>query len=163
MNTNRSDMHEEGVVRELRGHYALVETVQQEACAYCEAKGACMALGGEKQRVVSALNQARAEPGDRVQMAMTRKAVLGASFLVYMVPVIALILGAALGKAYGPSYGWDAEPAAMASGVVFLAVSWMGLRAVSRRVAGKKDFAVRVVRILAKGEANAVDEYPVGV
>lgn len=157
MNGAAGDMHEEGLVLELRGHYALVETVQQEACAHCEARGACMTMGGGKQRVISAVNQAHAEPGDRVRMAMTRRAVLGAGFLVYMVPVIALIVGAALGKAYGPRFGWDSQVAAALLGGVCLAVAWFALKAISRRVAGKKEFAVRVVRILAKGEADAVD------
>ena len=100
-------MQEEGVVLETMGGLAQVETAQQEACKSCGARGACQTLGGDKRRVIAAVNQVGAQAGDRVMLAMARKGVLGASFLVYMVPVFALLAGALVGKELGPSWGLE--------------------------------------------------------
>jgi hypothetical protein len=97
-------MQEEGLVIKTMGGLAQVETTQQEACKSCGAQGMCHAMGGDKRRVITAINQVGAREGDRVVMAMPRKGVLGASFLVYMVPVAAL-LGRRLGEKMGPGLG----------------------------------------------------------
>lgn len=159
-------MTEQGFVREIRGGLAMVETVQTEACSHCAGRGACQMMGGEKMRLVPAINEAGAGEGDRVLVAARRKSVLGAGFLVYMGPVIALILGAALGKAYGPQYGYDAQVAAVVLGLSLLALCWFGVSRLSKRLAGSDKLAVKVVRVIAKAEnggADAVDQCTVGV
>ncbi len=145
----------------------MVETVQTEACSHCAAKGACQMMGGEKIRLVPAINEAGADEGDRVLVAAKRKGVLGAGFMVYMVPVIALILGAALGKAYGPRYGYDSQVSAVVLGLSLLALCWFGVSRLSKRLAGSEHLAVKVVRVIAKadedGGPDAVDQCTVGV
>lgn len=159
-------MTEQGFVREIHGGLAMVETVQTEACSHCSAKGACQMMGGEKMRLVPAINEAGAQEGDRVLVAAKRKTVLGAGFLVYMGPVITLILGAALGKAYGPDYGYDAQTAAVVLGLSSLALCWFLVSRLSKRLAGSEHLAVKVVRVIAKAEnggPDAVDQCAVGV
>lgn len=156
-------MQEEGLVRSLQGGLAMVESVQSEACASCGAKGACHALGGEKIRIVTALNEAGAQVGDRVMLSMPRKAVLGASFLAYMVPVLGLILGAALGDGLAPNWGWDAQTGAVVLGLGGLAVSWLLVSLIAKRLARKSNFTVRIVRVLEKGATDALDECATGL
>ena len=102
-------MQEEGLVVKTMGGLAQVETTQQEACKSCGAQGMCHAMGGDKRRVITAVNQVGAREGDKVIMAMPRKGVLGASFLVYMVPVAALLVGAALGRKWGEAWGLEPQ------------------------------------------------------
>ncbi len=52
---------------------------------------------------VAARNEARAKVGDEVRVTITSKTFLKASFLAYMVPVAALIIGALLGSTMGPT------------------------------------------------------------
>lgn len=151
-------MQEEGVVRSLHGGLAQVESVQTEACAGCGAKGACHAMGGEKARIVTALNEAKAQVGDRVILSMPRKAVLGASFLAYMVPVLGLILGAALGNSLAPGWGWEAQTGAVVLGLGGLAGSWLLVSVIAKKLAKKSNFTVRIVRVLEKGAVDAVDQ-----
>jgi sigma-E factor negative regulatory protein RseC len=156
-------MQEEGVVRSLHGGMAQVESVQTDACATCGARGACHAMGGEKTRVVTALNEADAQVGDKVMLSMPRRAVLSASFLVYMVPVLGLILGAVLGNAYAPRWGWEPQSGAVLAGLAGLAVSWLAVSRLARKLAKHSDFTVRIVRVLKKGATDAVDQCSAGL
>lgn len=156
-------MQEEGLVRSLHGGLAQVESIQTEACAHCGAKGACHALGGEKTRVVTALNDAGAQVGDKVLLNMPRRAVLGASFLAYMVPVLGLLLGAVLGNSLAPSWGWDAQTGAVLLGLGGLAVSWFWVTVIAKKLAKGSNFTVRIVRVLEKGATDALDECATGL
>lgn len=151
------EMHEQGTVREVRGGLAVVESVQTDACAGCAAKGACHTMGGSKTRLISALNQAGAQEGDRVLMALPRRGALGAGFLVYILPVLALIIGALAGQRLGPGWGYDPTNAAVVLGLGSLAVCWLFLRWLSSRLAGRREFAVRVVRVLPKEECHEME------
>lgn len=152
-------MQEEGLVVKIMGGMAQVETTQQEACKSCGAQGMCHAMGGDKRRVVTAINQAGASVGDTVIMAMPRKGVLGASFLVYMVPVAALLVGASLGRKWGQAWGLEPQTSAVVLGGAALVGAWLVLRKVSRRLAGRKELKVTVVRILRKGEGDALESH----
>ncbi|MCF8031455.1 MAG: SoxR reducing system RseC family protein [Desulfarculaceae bacterium] len=150
-------MQEEGVVVDTMGGLAQVETAQQEACKSCGARGACQTMGGDKRRVIAAVNQVGAQAGDRVMLAMARKGVLGASFLVYMVPVFALLAGALAGKKLGPAWGLGPQSGAVVLAALALLVAWLVLRRVSKRLAGRKELTVKVVRILQQGERDALE------
>jgi len=156
-------MQEEGVVRSLQGGLAQVESVQTEACACCGARGACHALGGEKTRIVTALNEAGAQVGDRVVLNMPRKAVMGASFLVYIVPVLGLLLGAVLGNIYAPNWGWEPQSGAVVLGLGGLAVAWLAISGIAKKLTRNSNFTVRIVRVLEKGAIDAVDEFAAGL
>jgi sigma-E factor negative regulatory protein RseC len=156
-NLSSTHMSEEGVVLQIMGGLAQVETIQQEACHSCGARGACHALGGGKRRIINAINQVGASVGDKVLLAMPRKGVLGASALVYMVPVLALLVGAMVGKQLGPSWGLEGQTGAVLLGALGLLVAWLVLRAVSKRLAGRKELTVKVVRILQQGEGDALE------
>ncbi len=156
-------MQEEGQVVEVRGGVALVEAVQNDACASCGARNACHALGGERRRVVRALNPVGAAVGDRVLMSMPRRAVLGASFLVYMVPVLALLAGAVTGQHLGPAWGLSPTSGAVSLGLGALAAAWLGLRIVSRNLGRRESFQVKIVRVVQKGEVDAVEQHSAGL
>lgn len=149
----QSDMHEEGKVLAVQGGLAQVETVQTEACSHCVAKTSCQTMGGVKKRMIWAINEAKAKQGDRVLLALPRRGVLGAGFLVYMVPVLALILGSSVGKSYGPQWGWDEQNAAVLLGFSALTITWLILRKVSKALGRKKEFKVRLVRVLKQKDA----------
>lgn len=87
-----------GVVKAVQGRMVLVVTRMESACESCKAKDACLTLGGGGVNTeVRARNTARAEVGDVVTIGMKGSSVLKISFLVYMVPILALIGGIVLG------------------------------------------------------------------
>lgn len=151
-------MREEGVVAALTGELAVVRTMQQDACRHCGARGACTTLGGGKERRVAALNQAGARVGDRVALGISRSSALSAGFMAYMVPVLALLIGAALGKTWGPGWGFDPQNAAVVTGVAALAAAWIAVRWLSDRLARRGRFMVKVVAVVQRGETDALDQ-----
>ena len=79
---------------------------------------------------VAARNEAGAKVGDEVRVTVTSKTFLKASFLVYMVPVTALILGAVLGSTLGSalSAGVSSELFAVVFGLVLFFLSFVLMR-----------------------------------
>ncbi|MDY6986810.1 MAG: SoxR reducing system RseC family protein [Thermodesulfobacteriota bacterium] len=87
-----------GVVTAVQGRTALVVTKEEAECESCSAKESCSTLGGSaSNREVRARNTARAQVGDVVKISIQGSAFLKATFLVYMVPILALIAGTVLG------------------------------------------------------------------
>ncbi len=151
-------MFETGVVVALKGRMAQVRTLQQDACTGCSAKGACHSMGGGKERQVMALNEAQASTGDQVVLAIPRQGVVGASFLVYLMPVLALIAGALLGQRLGPGWGLGPEGGAIIGAGVLFAAAWLTLRFIDRAMGRKSAFQVRVLKVLREGEDHELDQ-----
>jgi len=143
-------MTEEGVVLAVQGGWAQVETTKSDACAECMVKGACSTMGGLKRRQIRAMNQVGAKEGDRVLLALPRRGVMGAGFMAYIVPVLALMLGAWLGQQYGPQYGFGATNASVVAGLAGLVGAWWLARLVSLQISKRQALTVKVVRILQR-------------
>jgi sigma-E factor negative regulatory protein RseC len=87
-----------GVVKAVQGRMALVVTRLEPECESCKAKDACTSLGGGGANAeVRARNTVGAEPGDVVTIGIRGSSVLKASFLVYMLPILAMVGGIVLG------------------------------------------------------------------
>ena len=163
MTDQQPHLLEEGLVRSLHGSLAMVEALASDGCAHCGAKGACQFLGGDKVRAVAAENLAGAQMGDRVLLSAPRRGVLTAGFLVYLVPVLALIAGAAVGQRLGPAWGLEPQGGSVLLGLASLAAAWLILRRVSLRLGHKASFKVKIVRVLRKGNADAVEQCAAGL
>jgi sigma-E factor negative regulatory protein RseC len=87
-----------GVVKAVQGRMALVLTKLEPECESCKAKDACTSLGGGGANAeIRARNTVGAEAGDVVTISMRGSSLLKASFLIYMVPILAMIGGIVLG------------------------------------------------------------------
>lgn len=115
-----------GVVRAVDGLEAIVE-VEQGGCGRCHEKGGC---GGQSlsQMLCSAKktyrvdNSGGAAVGDAVTIAIAAGAVRRSANLAYGLPLISVIVGAALGMQAGDDLG------AIAGGGVGLLFSWLLVR-----------------------------------
>ncbi len=94
-------LEEEGVVIGTKDSRALVKTQRSSACTGCVALEVCHRGEGEEM-VIETLNPIGARIGERVKVAIESGIFLKASFLVYIIPIISLSLGALAGK--GLSY-----------------------------------------------------------
>lgn len=87
-------LREQGFVVERQGAYALVSSHRQSACGSCHAQASCSTLsvgGGRRENRIRALNPIDAQVGEQVILEISEKGFLRASFLVYALPVLALI------------------------------------------------------------------------
>ncbi|MBN1572006.1 MAG: SoxR reducing system RseC family protein [Deltaproteobacteria bacterium] len=109
-----------GKVIESRDGMALVLVNRSSACEGCGARGACHTFGGGRDAKVSVDNEVGAKAGDMVEIGIEEASLLKASFLVYIVPIIALILGAGAGQLVSGQVGIAKEGAAAFGGLLAL-------------------------------------------
>jgi sigma-E factor negative regulatory protein RseC len=145
---------EEGIVTRVDGLLAEVLTVKSEACAACSAKGYCHDSG--REMTVSVLNHVQARPGDRVRLEIATGAFVKVMFLLYIVPILALLAGALSGLALSGDGG-----AAVGALIGFaLAVAFVRLR--GRKMGTMPDYQPRIVRVLERGSRQNNPEAAVG-
>jgi sigma-E factor negative regulatory protein RseC len=118
-----------GTVREVDGQRVLVEVERRSACGGCESTGNCgvSALGGWFSRGTSRLRLRTSLPiraGEAVVIGLEESALLRASLLLYLLPIVALIAGAVGGTVLGGSRGdWPAIAGGLLGFAAGLAVS----------------------------------------
>lgn len=89
----------EGVVIEISGNIAKIKTNRHGDCKNC---GACP---GDQAMVVDALNPLGAKAGQRVTFEIKQTNMLKAAFIVYILPLIAVFLGATVGTMIAEKIG----------------------------------------------------------
>jgi sigma-E factor negative regulatory protein RseC len=145
-------MEETGIVEELKPNgFALVRATSGNSCESCKARGACHALGGGTERRVTALNRVGAAPGDQVLMTIGTGSFLKASFIVYLFPVLALVVGSLLGEKYSDRI-WPArnpETVAVVMGLLSLVVSFLLIRLFSRRAGQSEKYYPVIERVIS--------------
>ena len=109
-------MKEVGTVEKIDGEFLLVRVEKKSACgencATC--KGGCVPT----DRIIRVKRTLDCQTGDKVVLDMSGKKVMGAAFLVYIIPLVVLIFGYFLGESL-----LGGEGTAILSGVVFMVVS----------------------------------------
>lgn len=134
-------MLQNGIVKKLHTNTAEVEIHRSAACGEsCAACGLCPG----KTAVVAAANEIRADVGDSVTIDMADKKVLGAAFLVYIVPLIALIAGYFIGYAV-----FKSELPSVGIAFLLMAVTFGIIILCDKRL--KKRYTPRIVSIIKNG------------
>lgn len=87
----------EGIVSDVNGDKAIVTISKSSACGHdCASCGACSNPSYE----ISVLNKIGAKPGDKVIIESKTSLVLLASFILYIIPVLILIVAALICEHY---------------------------------------------------------------
>jgi sigma-E factor negative regulatory protein RseC len=143
-------LEEAGVIVRVEGELAIVKTKRSSMCDGCHSGGFCKALGGGSEMEVAARNEVGANVGDEVKVTVASKTFLKASFLVYMVPVAALILGALLGTEVGPtlSPGESSDLFPVVFGLTLFLLSFVLMRVWAKGSKGGEQYCPVVSEIL---------------
>ncbi len=107
-------LREQGFVVGLDGDHALVSSYRQSACGSCHAQASCSTLSaglGNRENRIRALNPIGAEVGEQVVLEISEKGFLRASFLVYGLPIAALVGIGSLARALLLAMGVAAQTA----------------------------------------------------
>lgn len=138
---------ETGQVVAESGGKVWVMTIRQSACQSCSARHGCgqkalatMSQGKANQILVD--NTLGARVGDQVTLAIAESALLGASVLVYALPLLLLVLGAVAGSWL--SAGGDLP--ALAGATVGLAAGFGLVRRIMRSQAGSWEPRMTAIR-----------------
>lgn len=143
-------IEEVGTVVELKSKSAAVVMCEKSSfCENCAASGACAVGDDDRQRLVTVHNQLRAVVGDRVKIAASTDIFLKSSFLVYIVPLIALVIGALVGKWVGETYidALDANLLSAIFGVFFMVGSFVIIR-VGSRALKQENYMPKIIAVL---------------
>jgi len=135
-----------------KGELALVAAQRQSMCGSCDAKSSCgtsvlaKAFGGKGSQFLVA-NPIGAQPGERVVVGLDEAALPKASFLFYIVPLIALFLGALMGEQFAQQINSTfTEPLAILGGLLGLSAGLIQVRRVASGAADKKQFQAVILR-----------------
>jgi sigma-E factor negative regulatory protein RseC len=139
---------ERGIVTRVTPTGAWVKTARTEACAHCEARGSCHTVAEGEEMEVETLNPAGAAVGDRVVLTFETGPFLKASFLLYVLPVLMMVVGGFAGQRLGPAVGLEESAAAAAGAFSFLAVTFAFVRARGNRLARTDPYRPKITRIL---------------
>jgi sigma-E factor negative regulatory protein RseC len=135
-----------GVVKAVQGDMALVMTRHEPECESCQAKDACSFLGGAGTNVeVRARNTVQAVVGDVVKISISGSSFLKATFLIYMVPILAVIVGILCGYLLAAIFKGHDEIFIGTLCAIALFSSFWWLRRKSERLAQRQEFIPEIV------------------
>lgn len=146
-------LEEEARVVSASGDTARVHIKPNSACGSCNAKGACgtslvASLFPTRNATFTVQNPVGAMPGQDVIVGLDEDVLQRASVIVYLLPILGLILGAALGVWLADRYfSLSAEPVSIVSGLSGMAVTFILVNRFSKTTGRNKQYQARIVRI----------------
>lgn len=141
-----SSLTKTGIVRGIEGRMALVVTRMESACEGCKVRDTCSTLGGGGANVeVRARNTVGAEAGDVVTISIRSSSMLKASFLVYMVPILAMVGGIVLGHLLSGVISVDKNVLVGLFGLLAFSGAFVWLKKKCDKLSGKKEFIPEII------------------
>ena len=147
-------MEQVGLVVDIKENKAIIAVRRHDVCGKC---GGCgVAVSGSGENHLEAINQVNAVIGQTVRVASDTADVLKASFMVYMVPMIALLVGIYVGQLLDGTFSIFARFDVIL-GIVFLLGSYFLVRGYDRKVS-RRQVAATVIEILPEPFNGPTDE-----
>ncbi|WP_072904710.1 SoxR reducing system RseC family protein [Malonomonas rubra] len=140
-------IEEVGTVVELKEQrIAVVMCKRNSACEHCPSSGACSMGDNSETMLVDAINMIRAQVGDQVKVVASTKHFLQSSFMLYIVPIIGLLIGALIGESVGKRASLGIDPSLMSAltAVAFLVVTFILIRLATMRLK-REAFMPRII------------------
>lgn len=137
---------ENGIVTKSNESLAWVVTTRTAACESCASRESCGSGHNAQEMTVRVKNTLNVTQGDQVVIGIETKPVMLLTFLVYVVPIICLVVGALLGDILAPSFDINPSLAAMASGFSFFGIAFLVIRKKSSDLNQKEGYTPFLVR-----------------
>jgi sigma-E factor negative regulatory protein RseC len=135
-----------GVVKALQGHMALVVTSLEPECESCKAKHTCSSFGGGGAHMeVQARNTLEAQVGDVVTISIRSGSFLKLTFIIYMVPILALVGGALVGYWLAIVFAANRDLLVGSLGALGLFGSFFWLKKKANKLSVRQDFIPEII------------------
>ena len=85
---------EKGIVEKVENGFAYVRAPKKSACGNCASKSHCASMHGGSYMLVKTSNTLQAQKGEMVSFQINSGTLLKYTFIIYLVPVLGLLLGA---------------------------------------------------------------------
>jgi sigma-E factor negative regulatory protein RseC len=145
-------IEESGVVVSVAHGSAKVQSRRRDACGGCTVRGACgtsllARLLGRKPLLLDARNPIDAQAGEEVVVGMPEGALLEASFVAYLIPLLALIGGGITGGYVAELTGsGSSQGLSVFGGIGALAVALLWVGRFSRNRAADDRYRATILR-----------------
>lgn len=143
---------EEGLVASISENgWAQVVADRRDACGDCGASGCCAFLGGSSKMVIKAMNRAGAGIGDLVSITLKSGTVIQSAAIFYLIPLVGLIFGAALGSTSNLGLPISETTATILFCFAGLAFGFLITALLTRWLATKQAFTPVITRVIKSG------------
>ena len=140
---------EEGVVTKIESATtAWVKTTKSGACKSCSARSSCHSLGGGEEMEVEAINKAGAQIGQKVVLGFDTSPLLKATFLLYMLPILTMMIGAFIGQQLAPNLNLDTSFLSAVFGFLFFGLTLVFVRSKGNKMATKDEYRPKIIRVI---------------
>lgn len=131
--------------------------VKVERHPTCKSCGACnLGFVNNNEKTVEVDNSVNASVGDLVVLGVRSGAVLSASFILYVIPLLALIGGLIGGNLVASEVGMDPDVLSVIAGGTLLVLAFTGIRIYDRKVGKKSErFTPYITRLASEKEIEA--------
>lgn len=143
-------MREEGIVVETYGELAKVEARRSASCEGCASKDTCKP-NSNTSMIIEVINPINARVGDRICFEVEAGVLLKSTFVIYLMPVIFLLIGAWAGGEVAKIYPLfkKEEILPVISGSLFFLTSVFILISLNRYFSKNKRYKPMIKEILS--------------
>jgi sigma-E factor negative regulatory protein RseC len=107
-------------------------------------------MGGSNEMEVEAINHAGAQVGQKVVLSFDTSPLLKATFLLYVFPIIAMIIGAFVGQQLAPNFNVDASFLSAIFGFLFFGLTMLFVRSKGNKLAKKDEYRPKIIRVIGQ-------------
>lgn len=140
---------EEGTITKVEGEKTWVLVRRSSMCEGCKSKRTCNTLSNSMNMESEAINTVGGKVGDRVLLKIESGSLLKISFIFYMIPVLALLVGAIIGIEVGTYLKSDPELFSLLIGIITCAISFLIIRIFAKRLYKNKSYIPEIIRIVS--------------
>ena len=147
---------EEGIIEKISHSNAVVRIQKSSACAHCESRGACQVSEGNAM-LIEVTNDLQAKVNDHVEISVPEGSLLKLSFLVYFVPILALVAGALGGSVLAQSFNLQPTLVPIVCGGFAMGIAFCVLKWVDRGAQARRNYQPRMTKIMFSAKAPQPD------
>ena len=140
-------MREEGVVIDTYGEFAKVEARRSASCEGCASKDTCKP-DSNASMIIEVINPVNARVGDRICFEVEAGTLLKSTFVIYLMPVIFILVGAWVGEEISKIYFKNKDTISAISGGLFFLVSVFISISLNRYFSKNKKYKPTIKEIL---------------
>lgn len=144
------------VVRIIDDGMADVMTEKKGGCESCGASHSCHAFGTGNKMITRARNRIGARTGDQVTLDLSSGLFVKSAAVVYLLPIIGFIIGAAVGGSLNQAMGIRSGTGAVLFGLGGLGLGFVVTIMVSKWTGVKGILTPEITRIISRGSGDGI-------
>ena len=145
---------ETGIVENIKGKWAWVKTERKGTCSSCGHRSHCQMIDGGTRVLVKARNAAGAKEGDEVELFISTKTKMKCVFMVYMIPVLGLMVGAFSSPGLSSLTGMNPTAGMALFSIAGLVIAFLLMRQYSKHMELKGALTPLVRRVMKSSGAR---------